>query len=291
MEYEQICYDVADNILTITLNRPDKLNAYTVLMFKELMAAFDKADADDDIRVIVITGSGRAFCAGADLSTHGEQTFDYSFRPDRPRKPGIQRDSGGILALRIYALNKPIIAAINGPAVGVGLTMTLPMDIRLASNTAKFGFVFARRGIAMESCGSWFLPRIVGISQALEWAHTGRVFLAEEAKNTNLVLAVHSADELLTAAYAIGKEIVNNTAAVSVAMSRHLLWRTSAASHPMHAHEIESLTINALGKSNDAKEGIKSFLKKRPPEFSDSTNLDMPDFYPWWDEPDFNPPK
>lgn len=297
MAYETIKYEVADNILTLTLNRPDKLNAFTGQMMFEMIDAFDKADADDNVRAVIVTGEGRAFCAGADLSA-GAKTFDYAEREDRPEKANTPvmangeidwshesvRDGGGRLTLRIFESLKPVIGAINGPAVGVGVTMQLPMDIRLASDNAKFGFVFARRGIVPEACSSWFLPRVVGISQALEWTYSGRVFGAEEALKGGLVRSLHKPDDLLPAARAIAKEIADNTAAVSVSLTRQMLWRMLGADHPMEAHKVDSRAIYARGASADAKEGVMSFLEKRPAVYPCKTSTDMPSFYPWWQE-------
>ncbi len=279
--YEQIRYDVADQVATITLNRPDQLNAFTGTMMNELIDAFDQIDADDDVRAVVVTGEGRGFCAGADLSSGGS-TFDHgSDATDR----GIEaiRDGGGLVTLRIFELTKPIIAAINGPAVGVGVTMTLPMDIRLASENARLGFVFARRGIVPEACSSWFLPRVVGISRAMEWVATGRVFPASEALEAGLVRSVHAPDDLLPTAYALAREIADNTAPVSVALSRQMLWRMLGADHPMEAHKIDSRAIDERGRSDDAREGVVSFLEKRPAKFPLKVSADMPSFYPWWE--------
>ena len=297
MAYETIKYEVQDSILTLTLHRPDKLNAFTGQMMFEMIDAFDKADADDDVRAIIITGEGRAFCAGADLSA-GAKTFDYAEREDRPEKADTPikangeidwshesvRDGGGRLTLRIFESVKPVIGAINGAAVGVGVTMQLPMDIRLASENARFGFVFARRGIVPEACSSYFLPRIVGISQALEWTYTGRVFDAEEALKGGLIRSIHKPDDLLPAARALAREIVDNTAAVSVSLTRQMLWRLLGADHPMEAHKIDSRAIYARGASADAKEGVMSFLEKRPANYPCKVSKDMPSFYPWWDE-------
>lgn len=297
MAYETIKYEVEDQILTITLNRPDKLNAFTGQMMFEIIDAFDKADADDNVRAIIVTGAGRAFCAGADLSA-GAKTFDYAAREDRPEKSGTPvkpngeidwshesvRDGGGRVSLRIFESLKPVIAAVNGPAVGVGVTMQLPMDIRLASEDAKFGFVFARRGIVPEACSSWFLPRVVGISQALEWTYTGRVFGAQEALEGGLVKKLYKPDELLPAARALAREIADNTAPVSVALTRQMLWRIGAADHPMEAHKIDSRAIYARGAAADAKEGVMSFLEKRPANYPNRVSTDMPSFFPWWDE-------
>jgi enoyl-CoA hydratase/carnithine racemase len=286
----QIALEQSDGVLTITLDRPDQLNAFTGVMMNEMIAAFDHADADDSVRAVIVTGRGRGFCAGADLGA-GAQTFDYDERPDRARPSGTTdralRDGGGLLTLRIFQSTKPVIAAINGPAVGVGITMTLPMDIRLVSSTAKIGFVFARRGIVPEACSSWFLPRLVGISQAAEWCMTGRVFSAAEAAAGGLVRSVHEPDELLPAARAIALEIAQNTAPVSVALTRQMLWRMLGEGHPMAAHRVDSAGVSALGRLPDAKEGVMSFLEKRPPVYTMRPSADMPEFVPWWTEPDY----
>ncbi|MEM7018024.1 MAG: crotonase/enoyl-CoA hydratase family protein [Pseudomonadota bacterium] len=282
MDYEQITYEVEDNILTLTLNRPEKLNAFTKQMNAEMVDAFDRADADDDIRAIIVTGAGRGFCAGADLSKGGS-TFDHSVNPENEE----HRDGGGLLTLRIFELKKPIIAAVNGPAVGVGATMQLAMDIRIASDNARFGFVFARRGIVMEACSSWFLPRIVGISQALDWAYSGRVFSAQEAHERGLIRDLYSQDELLPAARKIAREIADNTSAISVTMMRHMMWKLLGADHPMEAHKIDSRAIHSMGATADAKEGVNSFIEKRPPSFPGKPSQDMPDFFPWWQEREF----
>ena len=284
MEYEQILTDVADGILTITLNRPDRLNAWTTTMASELMAAFDRADADDDVRVVIVTGAGRGFCAGADLAGGGD-TFD-----PRRRAPGddIPRDNGGQFTLRVFESTKPVIAAINGPAVGVGATMTLPMDIRLAADSARMGFVFARRGIVPEACSSWFLPRVVGISRAMEWVATGRVFGSQEALEAGLVRSVHSGDDLLGAARELAAEIVENTAPVSVALARRMLWTMLGAEHPMLAHRADSRAMFYRGQSADVVEGITSFLDKRAPHFTDRVSDGLPDILPGRNTPEFN---
>jgi enoyl-CoA hydratase/carnithine racemase len=295
MSYKEITYVVADNVATLTLHRPDKLNAFTGVMMSEMIDAFDRADADDQVRAVIVTGAGRAFCAGADLSA-GAKTFDYADRSDRPEKAGAEvngevdwsseavRDGGGRLTLRIFESKKPVIGAINGPAVGVGATMQLPMDIRIASETARFGFVFARRGIVPEACSSWFLPRIVGISKAMEWCATGRVFDAQEALAGGLVSRVVKPEELLGVAQALAREIAENTAPVSIALTRQMLWRMLGADHPMEAHKIDSRAIYARGRQGDAREGVVSFLEKRPAKFPDRVSQDMPVFYPWWTE-------
>ncbi|RYE88920.1 MAG: enoyl-CoA hydratase [Oxalobacteraceae bacterium] len=296
MSYETLLYEVSDHVLTITLNRPDRLNAFTGTMMNELIDAFDKADADDDVRAIIVTGAGRAFCAGADLS-EGTKTFDFAARADRPDKQGTPqrpdggidyshesvRDGGGRVSLRIYECLKPVIAAINGAAVGVGATMLLPMDIRIASSDARFGFVFNRRGITPEACSSWFLPRAVGISQALEWTYSGRVFPAQEALEGRLVKQVVAPEELMNTARALAREIADNSAPVSVALTRQMMWRMLGADHPMEAHKVDSRSIYARGRMQDVKEGISSFLEKRPPVFTEKVSQDMPDFVPWWE--------
>ena len=282
MNYSDIKYEVADRVLTITLHRPDKLNAYTRRMQEELIDAFGRADADDDVRAIVVTGAGRAFCAGADLSA-GAATFDYKSRPGSIDE---HRDGGGKLTLRIFESKKPVIAAVNGPAVGVGATMQLPMDVRIASSNARFGFVFARRGVVPEACSSWFLPRIVGISRAAEWVYSGRVFDAQEALAGGLVSRVVGPEELLPTAYALAREIAENTSAVSVALSRQMLWRMLGAEHPRAAHRLDSLGMWYTGRSADAHEGVTSFLAKRPPRFTGRPSKDMPPFYPWWTDAD-----
>jgi len=283
MDYEQILTDTSEGLLTITLNRPDRLNAWTGQMGHELRAAFDAADGDDDVRAIIITGAGRAFCAGADLEGGGE-TFDYRKR-DTAGAAG--RDNGGEFTLRVFDSKKPVIAAINGPAVGVGATMTLPMDIRLAADDARIGFVFARRGIIPEACSSWFLPRVVGISQAMEWVSTGRVFDAREGLDGGLLKSLHPKDELLDAARAIGREIAENTAPVSVALARQLMWRMLGAEHPMFAHRADSRGMVARGQSADAVEGVTSFLEKRPAVFIDRVSEGLPDVMPGWRTPEF----
>src|SRR5216683_2111467 len=298
MAYEQIIYEVAENIATITLNRPEKLNAFTGIMMNEMIDAFDKADADDNVRAIIVTGAGRAFCAGADLSA-GPRTFDAT-REDRPeRRSAIKadgsvdwsneaiRDGGGLLTLRIFECLKPVIAAVNGPAVGVGVTMQLAMDVRLASENARFGFVFSQRGIVPEAASSWFLPRIVGIAQALEWCYTGRVFPAQEALAGRLVSKVVPPDDLLPTARALAKEIAAKTAPVSVALIRQMMWRMMGADDPMEAHKVDSRGIYARGRSDDVKEGVVSFLEKRPAEFKNKVSADMPDYFPWWDEREY----
>ena len=284
MDSQEIRYEVQDRVATLTLYRPDKLNAFTPRMRDELIGAFGRADADDGVRVVIVTGAGRAFCAGADLSGGGA-TFDYAKRDDAGQED--HRDGGGRVSLAIFALKKPVIAAINGAAVGVGATMTLPMDIRIASSAAKFGFGFARRGIVPEACSSWFLPKVVGISRAAEWLYTGRVFGADEALAGGLVSRVVAPEELMPAALVLAHEIADNTAPVAVALSRQMLWRMAGADHPMEAHKVDSRGIYAMGASLDVKEGIAAFKEKRAPHFSMKASTDMPSFYPWWDERPF----
>ena len=281
MDSQEIVYEVRDRVATVTLHRPDKLNAFTRRMRDELIDAFGRADADDGVRAVVVTGAGRAFCAGADLSGGGA-TFDYARRDGAGQDD--HRDGGGRVSLAIFALKKPVIAAINGAAVGVGATMTLPMDIRIASSAAKFGFVFARRGIVPEACSSWFLPKVVGISRAAEWVYTGRVFGADEALAGGLVSRVVAPEELMPAAQALAREIADNTSAVAVALARQMLWRMAGADHPMEAHKVDSRGILAMGASPDVKEGIAAFLEKRPPDFRMKPSSDMPSFYPWWED-------
>jgi enoyl-CoA hydratase/carnithine racemase len=283
MDYEQITADIADRVMTITLNRPDRLNAFTGTMGEELRAGFDQADADDDVRAVIVTGAGRGFCAGADLGSGGD-TFA---RREHEDPDSIPRDGGGRLTLRIFECTKPVIAAINGPAVGVGATMTLPMDIRLASESARIGFVFVRRGIVPEACSSWFLPRLVGISRAMEWVATGRVFDAQEALEGGLVRSVHPADELLDAAGALAREIAENAAPVSVALARQMMWRMLGAEHPMVAHRADSRGMLYRCRSADAAEGISAFLEKRGAVFPDRVSDGLPDVMPDWTAPEF----
>lgn len=279
-----IRYDVDQGIATITLNRPEKLNAFTRDMGRELIAVFDEIDRDDAVRAVIVTGAGRGFCAGADLSG-GAKTFDYA---SRGMVQGVDladdsaRDGGGRVTLRIFECLKPVIAAVNGPAVGVGATMLLPMDIRLASESARFGFVFARRGVVMEACSSWFLPRLVGISQAMEWAMTGRVFDAAEALQGRLVKKVLPPDELLPAARALAREVADNTSGISVALMRQMQWRMLGADHPMEAHKIDSRLMVQTGAADDAREGVAAFLEKRPARFPGRVSTDMPAAFPWW---------
>jgi enoyl-CoA hydratase/carnithine racemase len=284
MSFQQIRYEVADGVLTITLDRPDRLNAFTPTMQRELIEAFDRADADDDVRAVIVTGEGRAFCAGADLAGGGS-TFDWRERDGGDS--GVPRDGGGQVVLRIFDSVKPVIAAINGPAVGVGITMTLPMDVRIAAAGTKIGFVFARRGIVPEACSSWFLPRLVGISQALEWVETGRVFSSEEALAGGLVRSLHPAESVLAEARELALEIASEAAPVSVALARRMMWSMLGAAHPMEAHRADSRAMFARGQSADAREGVGSFLEKRPAQFSDRVSDGLPELFPGREEPLF----
>ncbi len=281
MDYEQILYEVEENILTITLNRPEKLNAFTGVMCTEIIDALDRADADDDVKAIIFTGAGRGFCAGADLSG-GANTFN---READGR--GLGADGGGLLTLRMYKCLKPLISACNGPAVGVGATIQCAMDIRLASETARYGFVFARRGLVPEACSSWFLPRIVGIQTALEWTYSGRVFEAAEALERGLVRSLHKPDDLLPAARQLAREFTQQTSPVSVALIRHMMWKMLGEDHPVEAHNIDSRGIFYRGQSADAQEGVQSFLEKRDADFPGKVSTDMPEYYPWWEERQF----
>ena len=284
--YRHISYEADDGIATITLDRPEQLNAFTTTMMRELIDAFDRTDRDDAVRAVIVTGRGRGFCAGADLSS-GPDTF--AVRDDAESPVGVGwRDGGGQVALRIFESRKPVIAAVNGPAVGVGVTMTLPMDIRLAADTARFGFVFARRGLVPEACSSWFLPRVVGISRAAEWVYTGRVFPASEALEAGLIRSVHPAGELLEAAQGIAREIADNTAPVSVALSRLMLWRMLGADHPMEAHRVDSRGIRSRGASDDAREGVAAFLEKRAARFPLRVSDGLPEIFPDWSPPGFS---
>jgi enoyl-CoA hydratase/carnithine racemase len=283
MTTDAVLYDVRDAVCTMTLNRPQKLNAVNTSVIEQLIAAFDRADADDGVRAVIVTGAGRAFCAGADLSSGG-QTFDRRTEP-----PHEHRDGGGLVTLRIFDLKKPVIAAINGPAVGFGITMTLPMDIRIASTVASMGFVFARRGVVPEACSTWFLPRLVGMSRAAEWVYTGRVFSADEALAGGLVSRVVPPAELLPTAKALALEIAENTSAISVALARQMMWKLLGADHPMEGHRLDSRGMAWTGRSADAYEGVSAFLEKRPARFTLRPSADMPPFYPWWAPRSFKP--
>lgn len=286
MSYETLMTGCEDGVMTVTLNRPDRLNAFTHTMMTELLALFDAIDADDDVRAVIVTGAGRGFCAGADLGGGGA-TFDSTGGEPANTEKRVPRDGGGRVTLRLFDLTKPVIAAINGPAVGVGITMTLPMDIRLASVKAKMGFVFARRGIVPEACSSWFLPRVVGINQAMAWVASGRVFPAEEALAGGLVSEVLPEADLLPRAREIAREIAENTSGLSVALSRQMMWKMLGADHPMEAHKIDSRAIDYMGSRADAYEGVQSFVEKRPAEFTMKVSEDLPAFYPFWKEPEF----
>jgi enoyl-CoA hydratase/carnithine racemase len=290
-DFETLLYDVADGIATLTLNRPEKLNAFTSRMMLDLIAAFDATDADDVVKAVIVTGSGRAFCAGADLGSGGA-TFDYAARGDvvrdEARVGDIYRDGGGRVTLRIFDSLKPVIAAINGPAVGIGATMLLPMDIRIAADDARIGFVFARRGITPEAASSWFLPRLVGISTALEWCYSGRIFSAAEGKERGLVRSLHAPGELLGAARELALELTANSAAVSNALTRQMMWKMLGAAHPMEAHKVDSRSIQTRGASADAREGVGAFLEKRPAAFPNTVSHDLPEFFPWWPEVEFS---
>ena len=281
MDYEAIIYEVEDNILTITLNRPERLNAFNGQMSSEVHNALDRADADDNVKAIIFTGSGRGFCAGADLSS-GNETFDYE-----SDGRGIHPDGGGVLTLRLFECLKPVISACNGPAVGVGATMQCAMDIRMASEKARYGFVFSKRGIVPEACSSWFLPRCVGINTALEWAYSGRIFDAQEALEKRFVRSVHKENDLMPAARDLAHEFAEQTSSISVAMIRQMMWKMLGADHPMEAHKIDSRGVYFTGKSADAHEGVQSFLEKRPAEFSGKVSTDMPEFFPWWEQRKF----
>ena len=296
-DYETILTDLSDGIFTITMNRPDRMNAFTGQMMLEMIAAFDEADANDEVRAVIVTGSGeRAFCAGADLGA-GADTFNYEERADRDSPVDADgnvdwshrgaRDGGGQLTLRIFNCKKPVIGAINGAAVGIGSTMTLPMDVRLAADHARFGFVFARRGIVPEAASSWFLPRLVGISQALQWCYEGNVFGAEEAKAGGLVQAIHAPDDLIPAARALATKMTAESAPVSLAMTRQMMWRMMGADHPLEAHRMDSRAIWYRGRQDDAKEGVVSFLEKRPANYPNKVSSDIPDLHKWFDDPEF----
>ena len=281
MEYKNILLEQQDNIAVLSLNRPNKLNAFTFSMMEEMIAALDSLDADDSVHALIITGKGRAFCAGADLSS-GQETFNPSFDDFSVQEDDFRRDSGGILTLRMYKFLKPIVIACNGPAVGIGASMQLAADIRLASDQARFGFVFNNRGIVPDACSSWFLPKIVGISSALELTYSGRIIDASEALKLNLVSSIHDSENLLDNAIDFAKNMVKNSAPVSIALTRQMLWRSLEGSGPYDAHIVESKAIDSRGASKDAKEGVSSFLEKRAAEFKNQVSSDMPEFFPWW---------
>ena len=282
MDYKTILVEQRDNIAVLFLNRPNKLNAFTFSMMEEMITALDALDADDSVHALIITGKGRAFCAGADLSS-GQETFNPSFDDFAVQEGDFRRDSGGILTLRMYKFLKPIVVACNGPAVGIGASMQLAADIRLASEEARFGFVFNNRGIVPDACSSWFLPKIVGIANALELTYSGRIIDAKEALKLNLVSSVHDHESLLTNAVKITKKMIQNSAPVSISLTRQMLWRSLESSGPYDAHVIESKAIDSRGASQDAKEGVSSFLEKRPAKFKNKVSSDMPKFFPWWE--------
>lgn len=294
MRYTAIDYRVAEGIATVTLSRPEKLNAFSYRMIDEVLDVLDRIDADDDVRAVIFTGAGRTFSAGTDI-TDGTAVFTRDDEQDALRKPDgsfdygaeAARDGGGLISLRLYRCLKPVIAAINGPAVGIGATITLAMDIRLASDTAGIGFVFARRGIVPEAASAFFLPRLVGIGQALDWCYSGKVIPAAEAHAAGLFKAVHAPDDLLPAARAIAREIADRTAPVAIALVRQMMWRGLGYSHPMEAHQVDSRGILARGCSADVAEGVAAFLEKRPAQFTDRVSTDMPDYFPWWSEPSY----
>ncbi|MAT91986.1 MAG: enoyl-CoA hydratase [Halioglobus sp.] len=291
MSYTTLRYEVAEGILTLTLNRPDHLNAFTVEMAHELIDAFGRASEDDAVRAVVVTGEGRAFCAGMDLSTPGNvfglnealrpTMADMEERLDDPEIISGVRDTGGRVTLAIYDCKKPVIAAINGAAVGIGATMTCAMDIRLASENARIGFVFNKIGITPEACSTWFLPRIVGISRALEWVYSADILSAQEALDGGLVKAVVAPDQLLQEAYAIARRIARHSP-VSIALTRQMMYRNAAQPDPLQAHKVDSLAI-FYASLDSGKEGVASFLEKRDPAFTDRASTDMPPFYPWWE--------
>jgi enoyl-CoA hydratase/carnithine racemase len=286
VEFSYLKYEVEGGILTLTLNNPEKMNAVSAVSCRELIAAFDAADKDDAVHVVIVTGAGRAFCAGADLSGGPNEASFYN-RFTGLADTGARPDDGGMVNLRAYDMKKPLIAAINGAAVGFGITMTLPMDMRLASRTAKIGFPFARRGIMLDGCASWFLPRIVGMGVAAEWVYSGRTFTAQEAFEKGLVTELLDAEELMPRARKIAAEIVKNSSSISVALCRQMMWKMLGAGHPMEAHILESKALNWLYTVPDAREGVTSFLEKRPPQFPMKVSSDMPGFYPWWKESEF----
>jgi enoyl-CoA hydratase/carnithine racemase len=282
VDYKTILVEQRDDIAVLFLNRPSKLNAFTFSMMEEIISALDSLEANDSIHAVIITGKGRAFCAGADLSS-GQETFNPSFDDFAVQESDFRRDSGGILTLRMYKFLKPIVVACNGPAVGIGASMQLAADIRLASDQARFGFVFNNRGIVPDACSSWFLPKIVGIANALELTYSGRIIDATEALKLNLVSSVHDSESLLTDAVNITKKMIQNSAPVSISLTRQMLWRSLESSGPYDAHVIESKAIDSRGASQDAKEGVSSFLEKRPAKFKNKVSSDMPKFFPWWE--------
>ena len=285
MNFKTIKIEQHENIAVLILNRPKKLNAFTFLMLNELLSAFDAIEADDSLKAVVISGSGRGFCAGADLSS-GKDTFNPSYDTFGVKEDDFRRDAGGILTLRMYKFLKPIIFACNGPAVGVGASMQLAGDIRIASENARFGFVFANRGIVPDACSSWFLPKIVGISKALELTFSGRIIESQEALDISLISSIHKSKNLINDAINIAQRLVENSAPVSIAITRQMLWRSFGQSDPYDAHIIESKAMDSRGASDDAKEGVNSFLEKRSANFVNKITSDMPNFFPWWEDAD-----
>lgn len=283
MDFSTIKLERHENLALLFLNRPEKLNAFTFLMMEELISALDSIEADDSLKAVIITGAGRAFCAGADLSS-GKDAFNPSFDSFAVTKDDFRRDSGGILTLRMYRFLKPIIFACNGPAVGIGASMQLPGDIRIASESARFGFVFNNRGIVPDACSSWFLPKIVGISNALDLTFSGRIIDAKEAKDISLISSIHKSENLIDDAIKIAQELIEKSAPISIAITRQMLWRSFGQSDPYEAHVIESKAIDSRGASDDAKEGVNSFLEKRPAKFKNLISSDMPNFFPWWED-------
>jgi enoyl-CoA hydratase/carnithine racemase len=282
MAYETIVYEESERIVTITLNRPEKLNAANFAMFDELEDAFHRADADDEVRAVIVTGYGRGFCSGMDLSTPGKPSA-----VDKLKKSEGRRDPGARVTLAIYDSRKPVIAAINGVAAGFGCTMTLPMDVRIAADDARFAFPFVRRGLMPESCSTYFLPRVVGISRALEWTMSGRVFPASEAKEAGLIRETLPAADLMARARAIAADIADNAAPVSVALTRQAMWRMLGADHPIEATRVESRMSRAISRLADFREGVSAFLEKRLPRFTGKPGTDMPAGYPWWPDRPF----
>ena len=281
---ETVRTEVRENSLIISLSREERMNAFTLTMQQEIVKVLDDAEEDDDIKAIIFTGDGKAYCAGADLSSGGD-TFDN--RKGRERTNDVVRDSGGLLTLRLFKCKKPLIAAVNGAAVGIGATMLLPMDTRICSDQARFGFVFAKRGIVPEAASSWFLPRLIGINKALELCYTGKVISAEEAKEIRLVSEILNQDKLIERALEIAKEFTAESSQISIALTRQMMWRMLGADDPMEAHKIDSRAVFELGQSGEAIEGVNSFLEKRPPSFPGKVSKDMPSFFPWWDEKEF----
>lgn len=287
-DYDTFDYTLEDGVAVVQFNRPERMNTFTSVVMAEMLDLFDRTDADDAVRGVVVTGSGRAFCAGADLAAAGD-TFACKpgARPHDIDVNGVRRDGGGRVVLRIYRSLKPVVAASNGAAVGVGATMQLPMDARLAATDSRYGFVFSRRGITPEACSSWFLPRLVGTPAALEWFYSGRVFQAQEALDKGLVQSLHEPGELLDAAIGHVRAMTGDSAPVSVAIARQMVWQGLGAAHPMDVHRVDSRSLQERGKSADAKEGIEAFLAKREAAYPDRVSDGMPGFYPWREEPGF----